>query len=57
MLEIKFNLVCDNCKKEKEYTKDNKEKFVISLVQDGWFIENKKHFCSKSCKDKYNENK
>jgi hypothetical protein len=54
-----FTIICDNCKKEKTYTKDNQESFVIDLLKDGYFVikgKNKtSHFCSKECKEMYNE--
>ncbi len=54
MIQITFNVICDNCNKQKEYKKDNKENFMIDFCKDGWFIENNKHFCSERCIGEYN---
>ena len=57
---FKFTVICDNCKKEKTYIKDNKEAFVIDLIKDGYFIITNKtkgirHYCTIQCKEGIND--
>lgn len=59
MIEMIYNIVCDNCGKKKEYKKQNHEQFIIDFCKDGWHIQmNKKdkkanHFCCKECLNIY----
>lgn len=53
MIQITYQLVCDNCTAFKEYKKNFQESFVIEILKEGWFVEKSKHFCSKKCLDEY----